>query len=344
MTKNLKRIMLVMCVLALCTSIFGTTAFAASDSLVAKIPVKITLNGTLPAEAETFIVQVKATTPGAPLPAGSSDGVYEMELSLGADQGNVINGELAIDFASAGKGCYEYTISRVAGTDPDCQYDATVYEMKVYILNKEDMSGHEMHVVVSCGDEKPDSFSFTNRYATAASVTVSAIKTLNGGVPHANMFLFQLVDKDNKVVSEVRNDKGSVTFKPFVFGDPEDVGTHTYTLLEVDENANSVTYDKTKYTVVIEVSKDSNGDYVAKVSYLLKGVAIEGTPTFANKMKLPNSPYTGDDMQIVLWGGLMAVSAFVLVALFLVANKKRRTMNAFQQIMNQDDLDSDLDD
>lgn len=339
MIKNLKRIVLVMCVLALCTAILGTTAFAASDSLVAKIPVKITLNGTLPAQAETFTVQVKATTPGAPLPAGSTGDTYEMKLS-GA--GNVITGELAIDFSAAGRGEFNYTIQQVAGSDPDCTYDTTVYNMKVYVLNKEDMSGLEMHVIITCGDQKPDSIDFTNKYCDPALVTITAIKTLNGGVPASNMFLFQLLDENGKVVTEVRNDKGTVTFKPLVFGEPEDVGTHTYTLLEVDENANSITYDKSKYTVIIEVFKGEDGNYDAKVSYKLKGAAYEGTPTFANKMKIANSPYTGDNLQIILWGGLMAVSAFALIALFLVARKKRLTMSAFQRAMDEDS-DADLD-
>lgn len=340
MIKNLKRIVLAVCVLALCTAFLGTTAFAASDNLVAKIPVKITLNGTLPSEAETFTVQVKADTAGAPLPAGSTGGVYEMKLS--ASSGNVLNGELAIDFTSAGIGTYEYTISQVAGSDPDCKYDTAVYSMKVYVLNKEDMSGYEMHVVITNGDQKPDSFSFTNTYANCCKVTVSAIKTLNGGVPASNMFLFQLLDESGKVVSEVRNDKGTVTFKPLVYCDPEDIGTHTYTLLEVDENANSITYDKSKYTVIVVVSKDADGNYQAKVSYQLKGTAYEGTPTFANKQKIANSPYTGDNLQIIMWGGAMIVSAFALIVLFLVARKKKHTANAFLRAMDQDDQDADL--
>ena len=225
MIKNLKRIVLVMCVLALCTAILGTTAFAASDSLVAKIPVKITLNGSLPAQAETYTVRVKATTPGAPLPAGSTGDTYEMKLS-GA--GNVITGELAIDFSAAGLGEYNYTIQQVAGSDPDCTYDNTSYSMKVYVLNKEDMSGLQMHIVITSGDQKPDSIYFTNKYCNPVEVTVSAIKTLNGGVPGSNMFLFRLLDENGKVVSEVRNNKGTVTFKPLVFGDPEDIGTYLY--------------------------------------------------------------------------------------------------------------------
>lgn len=342
MTKNLKRIVLVLCVLALCTAFLGTTAFAASDNLTANIPVSITLNGTLPAEAETFVVKVEAVTSGAPMPAGAEGGVYNLELSLGSNSGNVINGSIAIDFAAAGRGVYEYTVSQVAGSDPDCFYDSSVYNVKVYVVNKEDYSGLEMHVVITGNGDKPDSIDFVNRYADPARVTISAIKTLNGGVPYSNMFLFQLMDENGKVVSEVRNDKGTVTFKPLVFGEPEDVGTHTYTLKEVDENANSITYDKSVYTVVVEVSKDDNGNYQAKVSYRLKGDVYEGTPTFANKQKLPNSPYTGDNLNILMWGGLMIVSAFALVVLIMVARKKRNTETAFRRAMEMDS-DADLD-
>ena len=343
MTKNLKRIVLVLCVLALCTAFLGTTAFAVSDSLVAEIPVSITLNGTLPATAETFVVRVSAVTAGAPMPAGSEGSVYDLEMSLGNDGGNVITESIVIDFASAGLGVYEYTVSQVAGSDPDCFYDDASYNVKVYIVNKEDFSGLEMHVVITGADDKPDSIDFTNRYCDPAKVVVSAIKTLNGGVPYSNMFLFQLLDENGKVVSEVRNDKGTVTFPALIFGEPEDVGTHTYTLLEVDENANSITYDKTKYTVIIDVTKGEDGNYQAKISYQVKGAAYEGTPTFANKMKIANSPYTGDNLQIIMWGSLMIVSAAALLVILFVAKKRRATVQAFQQVMDQDDPDADLD-
>lgn len=339
MTKNLKRILLVLCVLALSASVFGTTAFAASDSLVSKIPVNITLNGTLPEEPETFAVEVKAITPGAPLPAGAVGDTYTMAL-VGSSAH--VSDVLALDFTSAGLGVYEYSVHQVPGSDPDCFYDAAEYKITVYILNKEDYSGFEMHVVITCGDEKPESIDFVNRYCNPVAVSVCAIKTLNGGVPYSDMFLFQLYDEDGKLVSEVRNDKGSVTFDPLVFGEPEDIGKHTFTLMEVNENAHSITYDKSVYTVIITVSKDENGDYQAKISYELKGRPYEGTPTFANKMKVPNSPYTGDNLQIIMWGGLMIFSVLALLVVMVIARKKRNAEKTFRLAMDQAD-DSDLD-
>lgn len=340
MNKNVKRIVLVLLVLALSVSVLGTSAFAAADSLVANIPVNITLNGTLPETAETFVVQVKANTAGAPLPAGAVDGVYSMKL-VGSSAS--VGDTLSIDFAAAGLGVYEYTVQQIVGSDPDCYYDAAVYNITVYILNKEDYSGLEMHVVITNGDEKPDSLDFVNRYANPTSVTVSAIKTVNGGVPYSDdMFLFRLTDENGKVVQEVRNVKGKVTFDALVFGETDQIGTHVYKLKEVDENAHSITYDKSVYSVIITVSKDDNGDYQAKVSYELKDKVYEGTPTFANKMKVPDSPYTGDNLMILIWGGLMIVSAVAIVALLLISRKKKQTEQAFRMAMDQD-VDSDLD-
>lgn len=339
MTKNLKRIVLVLCVLALSASLLGTTAFAASDSLVASIPVNLTLNGTLPETAETFVVEVKANTPGAPLPEGAEGDIYAMEFVGNSAH---VSDVLSIDFSAAGLGVYEYTVKQIAGTDPDCFYDSAVYNLTVYILNKEDFSGFEMHVVIYNGEEKPDSFDFVNRYCNPVKVTVSAIKTLNGGEPYSNMFLFQLMDENGKVVDEVRNDKGSVTFHEMVFGEPEDLGKHTFTMSEVDENAHSITYDKSVYSVIIDVTKDENGDYQAKLNYELKGKAYEGTPTFANKQKVPNSPYTGDNLQILMWGGLLIVSAVALTILMFTARRKKNAAKAYELAMDQSD-DSDLD-
>lgn len=342
MTKNLKRIVLALCVLVLGVSFIGTAASAASDSMVAELPVSISLEGTLPSEAEEFTVQLKAVTPGSPMPAGASGNVYDLKLSLGTGSGNVINDLITIDFSSANLGIYEYTVTQVTGSDPDCYYDNAVYNVKVFVVNKDDMSGREMHVVIYNGEEKPDSFDFVNRYCNPVKVTVSAIKTLNGGEPYSNMFLFQLMDENGKVVDEVRNDKGSVTFHEMVFGEPEDLGKHTFTMSEVDENAHSITYDKSVYSVIIDVTKDENGDYQAKLSYELKGKAYEGTPTFANKQKVPNSPYTGDNLQILMWGGLLIVSAVALAILMFSARRKRNAAKAYELAMDQSD-DSDLD-
>ncbi len=339
MTKNLKRLTAMLCVLVLGISCLGIPAFAASDPMVAEIPVTITLNGTLPSEPETFTVQVQGMTAGCPMPEGSTGNTYDYKL---IGNSKTVSGKIAIDFGSAALGIYEYTVQQIPGTDPDCFYDSSVYSITVYVLNNESMTGREIRVVISCDDEKPDGIYFENRYADPVEVTISAIKTLNGGVPGSNMFLFQLLDENGKIVRQVRNDKGTVTFDALVFGDPEDIGQHTYTLMEVNENANSIVYDKSEYKVIIDVSKNEDGDYVAKVSYQLKGKAYEGTPTFANKQKVPNSPYTGDNLQILMWGGLMILSAVCLIIVFLMARKKKATEKAFLMAMDQD-TDSDLD-
>ncbi len=339
MTMNLKRLVLVLCVLTLSISCFGVTAFAASDPLVAEIPVSLTLNGTLPAEAEVFTVRVTAVSAGAPMPAGADGNVFDMKLTGDAA---VVSDVLSIDYNAAALGIYEYTVQQLAGSDPDCQYDTAVFNVKVYILNKDGVAGREMHIVITSGDEKPDAIGFVNCYADPVSVTVSALKYLNGAAPDKDLFLFQLLGENGKVLQEVRNDKENVVFPEFTYGEPEDLGTHVYTLKEVDENVVNITYDESVYTVTVDVANDGEGNYTAKVGYQLDGEEYEGTPTFQNKMKVPVGPPTGDNLMILFWGGLMVVSAVALVALFLAFKRKKEAEAAFGAAMEEAD-DSDLD-
>ena len=59
-------------------------------------------------------------------------------------------------------------------------------------------------------------------------------------------------------------------------------------------------------------------------------------------MKVPNSPYTGDNLQIIMWGGLMIFSVLALLVVMVVARKKRNAEKSFRMAMDQAD-DSDLD-
>ncbi|MBP3636345.1 MAG: Cna B-type domain-containing protein [Clostridia bacterium] len=108
--------------------------------------------------------------------------------------------------------------------------------------------------------------------AKTVSATVEATKSLNNVVAPAEQFSFTLTDKKTPatVLTEQNNENGKVIF---TVGPFDAVGTYNYTLEEVipegavNNKLNGVTYDDTKYTVVVTVARDAANKLVAAVDY-----------------------------------------------------------------------------
>ena len=80
------------------------------------------------------MVQMEAEDPSYPMPEGSVDGIFEM----------VISGNSFMSFPSMSytePGIYTYTIEQIAGLNPLCAYDPSVYHLKVSVTNAQDGSG-----------------------------------------------------------------------------------------------------------------------------------------------------------------------------------------------------------
>jgi pilin isopeptide linkage protein/LPXTG-motif cell wall-anchored protein len=119
-------------------------------------------------------------------------------------------------------------------------------------------------------------------------------------------------------VQAVTNQGSAVTFDPILCNK---IGSTTYTMREVAGNNKKIIYDKTEYTVLVDVVKDENGDYVGTVTYMNGETVLLETPAFANKTK-PIVPNTGDNANIALWGGMMVVALAAIVVLLVVMKKK----------------------
>lgn len=310
MGKNLKRFALVLCVLALCVSTMAVTAFAAED-VRAEIPVSVSLKGTLPAADETFVVEMTPDDAANPMPEGTENGVYRLNLV------GQTGGKITIPFTALG--VYDYTVKQVPGSNENCVYDGSVYHVTVFVTNEE-QGGYCVAVVVYRNEEteKRDDIVFDNVYANPDEITITAIKTMDGKTPADGAFTFQLLDSNGKVVSEVKNKGRDITFPALSF---YKVGTYEYQIKEVAGTDTKIDYDETVYDVKIQVTKD--GDYKAVLTYSVAGKAYEKAPVFANKTitVTDNTPKTGDEFNMMFYIGLMGVSAAVLVVL-LVAKKK----------------------
>jgi len=142
--------------LMLCAAVFCPAVFA--DGLNAAVDVSVTLEGTLPSPAESFSIVMQPDDPGYPMPEGTEGGLARIAIS-GAGAGEF--GPIAYDEV----GIYSYTIRQIPGTNVDCTYDARVYEMTVYVTNKQG-GGLETTMVLHVGEEadKPDDIVFHNKY------------------------------------------------------------------------------------------------------------------------------------------------------------------------------------
>lgn len=161
MKKNWHRVIaallgVMMCVTMLTPAVIAEDTVAKEEYPEVAIPVTIELTGDRPRTEDTFEVVLKAKN-GAPMPEGSVNGTYTME----------IEGEDKVDFPKityTRVGIYEYTIYQLEGGNKYVTYDETVYEVTVFVTNKEG-GGLEVTVVVyEQGEEDKCEIVFENRY------------------------------------------------------------------------------------------------------------------------------------------------------------------------------------
>ena len=300
------RIVLLLGVLTLCIGMLGMTVCAASDPVCATIEVNTALSGSLPDTPEAFQVEVKADQASNPMPQGAQDGVYTMTLRGAA------SAKLELRFDRLG--VYRYTVRQLPGNNGNCYLDDGVYHITAYVTAGEQNDSMYVSVVLTRDGaaDKQDKILFTNRYAAAAKVTLSATNTLDNKTPENGAFTFQLKNNKGEVLQTVKNTGRSIDFDTIYF-DRE--GRFTYTMEQVVGKDSSIIYDKTQYTVVITVTKDSEGNYQTQVTYKAADKEVEGKPLFANKTKSA-TPQTGDRTNPGFLMLMLLVSGMALVCLW----------------------------
>ena len=312
MAKILKRLARGLCVAVLCAAMMGTVAFAAYEPVTATIPVEVKLSGTLPETPDTFQIEMKADDAAYPMPEGAVDGVYTLHME-GA-------GTTALNIVYDKLGIYSYTVRQLPLGNDDCYQDEGVYHITAYVTNNEDYTGFALTVAVyrEGVEEKQSGIVYANRYANPTTAEIVATKTMDKKIPKDGAFTFELVDAEGNVVQSVTNVGENVFFEP-IFCD--EIGQTIYTLREKDGGKKSIIYDTTEYTVVLDVTKDDVGDYVATVTYLEGEEVLEGlVPAFANV----TAPPTGDETDPLLLGGVMVAALAGIVVLLVAAKRKKK--------------------
>ena len=205
-------------------------------------------------------------------------------------------------------GTYTYTIVEVKGDLGGVTYDGTVMHVTAVVEN--DFENATFTVTWSDGDLK--TLEFTNTYDPAdAKVTVSGTKKLEGKALTEGQFSFELRDADGKTVGTATNGAdGSFSFS-LTFDKP---GTYTYTVVEINDGQENITYDTSVKTITVTVTDDLQGALVASVEG-----SIEFVNTYTEK-EYPPTPPTDDRSNLAAMMVLM-MSAICGCA-FVVKKKK----------------------
>jgi pilin isopeptide linkage protein len=203
----------------------------------------------------------------------------------------------SVDFGSvqfATPGVYEFRIAEKNTGETGVEYDTATYTASVNVSDAG--NGRLVTSKVRYSTENGSAPEFVNTYSPAAvSVQLGARKTLDGAAPQDRRFSFELVDEAGNVVQTAENgEEGAVAFDKITYAK---AGTHVYTMREVNDGQDAITYDDSSYKATVTVTSDGQGHLKTAVDYSTDDAAI---PTFENTTIPPSElAVTGSAPQIV---------------------------------------------
>lgn len=183
--KNYKKIIVTgICVMALCFGSFTYHASAA-DITGGGITAKVVLSGTLPQKDETFVIEMTGEKEDTPMPDGSEDGVYKLNIT-GAGEKSFPG----ITYTDLGE--YHYKIYQKPGSDQKCTYDTTVYHLIVTVMNSDtDSDGFAVSYGLYNEDqtEKQDALVFCNQYQLKQNTETTKVSPRTGDPAEAGKYI-----------------------------------------------------------------------------------------------------------------------------------------------------------
>lgn len=232
-------------------------------------------------------------------------------------------------------GTYQYTLAEQPGADNvGINYDTDTYTVTADV---KDNGQGGLEVTWSINGTQDKTVAFENTYeATPASMSFGASKVLTGRDLEDGEFSFQVTDETGEALyANGSNDAaGTVNFDPITFNQ---AGTYHLWISEVlpeDDAAETegiqsenVTYDETRYELVVTVEDNGKGSLV--VTDVTAADGGEPVPVFENVYTEPVEPVlpggdsleqTGDTMPLAM--GTVAVAGAALVAGGLVVRRK----------------------
>lgn len=271
-----------------------------TSSVTDQIKVHKTLTGrTLDANEFTF----ELIEDGRVVATGTNDASGKVTLS-------------GIEYTSPG--IHNYTIREHGhGTTANgVTYSDVTYRVTTTVKDNGDGTLDVTHKLVDA-----DEAEFENVYtAKSTKLALTAAKVLEGADLKAGQFTFKL--SGGGVELTATNDaNGQVTFSELSFTQP---GTYTFTISEVNDGQQGVTYDETERKVTVTVEDDRLGNLIASVNQEeLEACVFRNTYTKPEEPAKPTTPatptkfvpQTGDPIE----SAPIVVSAVLGVAILAVA-------------------------
>lgn len=236
-------------------------------------------------------------------------------------------------------GTYEFTLEEQAGADNV----GVGYDLDTYTITANVTDNHVGGLDVTWRINGPGGkeINFQNTYEAApASMGFGATKVLTGRDLTDGEFSFQVTDETGeKVYAVAQNDvTGTVSFDPIAFKQAGEYHLWISEVLPEDDDAATdgiqserVTYDETRYELVVTVEDDGKGQL--QVTNVAMADGSEPAPVFQNTYTKPEEPakpvlpgggtleQTGDTMPLLL--GVATVAGVALVAGGLAVRRKR---------------------
>lgn len=160
--------------------------------------------------------------------------------------------------ADAGK-TFTYTVEEVLPENPKpgIEYDSHVETVRIHVEDGEDGK------LVTTVYYSQDGAVFTNRYSAKGQISFTGTKILENSILKADQFSFMLIEDDNVLQTVANDENGLIAFDPIEYT-LEDIGIHTYSVIEGTDSLPGVTNDPAVKT--IEVNVEDNGDGTLKIS------------------------------------------------------------------------------
>lgn len=195
-------------------------------------------------------------------------------------------------------------------------YSDATYRVTTTVVDNRDGTLRVTHELVDA-----DVAEFENAYtAKPTKLALTAAKVLEGADLKAGQFTFKL--SGGGVELTATNDaNGQVTFSELSF---TQAGTYTFTISEVNDGQQGVTYDETERKVTVTVEDDRQGNLIASVNQEeLAACVLRNTYTKPKEPAKPSTPtpptkfipQTGDPIE----SAPIVVSAVLGVAILAVA-------------------------
>ena len=226
-------------------------------------------------------------------PLNGDDFTFLLEGQIGdakikQEKRNAKDGSITFDkLTFTAEGEYAFTVKEQAEALGFIQYAKEIYKVTVTVI---DNGKGQLETAIAVDGKADGKMEFVNDYTLVDGdneLTLSGTKALVGRDLAAGEFSFGLYDDSGKLLETVTNDAaGKFTFSKLTYQVKEnESATYTYTVKEIAGTDPSVTYDKTVYTVIVNVADDNKGG--TQLNYTVNGAA-DGTIAFTNVYTQPN--------------------------------------------------------